>query len=506
MNSLGIPILSITTYLPLLGALVILILVRNSDRAARWIALVTSGVAFILSSYLLLAFNGAEKGMQFVERASWLPQIGIQYFMGVDGISVLFVFLTGLLSVIAIIASWDPIKTRVKEYYIALLLLETGMFGVFVALDFFEFYVFWEVVLIPMALLIGVWGHGRRIYSAIKFFLYTLAGSLLMLVAIIALYFEHGALTGTYTLDVLQLAGVPYPGIFQFFVFFAFFLAFAIKVPLFPFHTWLPDAHVDAPTAGSVILAGVLLKMGGYGFLRFALPILPDATHAFAPYIIGLSVIAILYGAYITLVQKDLKKLIAYSSVSHMGFVMLGIFVFNTAGMQGAVMQMFSHGLVTGGLFLVVGVIYERLHTREISELGGVATPMPAYGALAAIFMLASMGLPGMSGFIGEFLVLVGTFQTNIALAVVTTLVVIVAAAYMLWMFQRVFFVGKPKDDKPLIDINWKEGLTLVPLAVGTIAVGVYPAPLLNLMAPAVQTILQQVGTHGPAVSSLFLH
>lgn len=506
MNSLGIPILSIITYLPLLGALILLIFVRNSDRLARWTALVTTGIAFILSIWVLLSFNPSETGMQFVERATWLPQIGIQYFLGIDGISVLFVFLTGLLSVIAIIASWDPIKVRVKEYFIALLVLETGMFGVFMALDFFVFYVFWELVLIPMALLIGVWGGGRRIYSAIKFFLYTLAGSLLMLVAIIALYFQHGAMTGEYTLDVLRLAGVAYPGIFQFFVFFAFFLAFAIKVPLFPLHTWLPDAHVDAPTAGSVILAGILLKMGGYGFLRFALPILPEATHAFAPWIIGLSIIAIIYGAYVTLVQKDLKKLIAYSSVSHMGFVMLGIFVFNTAGMQGAVIQMFSHGLVTGGLFLVVGVIYERLHTRQIAELGGVATPMPAYGALAAIFMLASMGLPGMSGFIGEFLVLLGVFQTNIALAAVTALVVIVAAAYMLWMFQRVFFTGRPKDDHPLFDISWKEGLTLVPLAALTIAVGVYPGPILDLMAPAVQQILEQVGAQGPVVSSLFLH
>lgn len=505
MNNLGIPVLSIITYLPLLGALAILLLARNNDRATKWVALATTGLAFLFSIWVLLTFDASMAGMQFVEQVTWLPQVGIEYFMAVDGISVLFVFLTGLLSVIAIIASWDPIKVRVKEYYILLLLLETGMFGVFMALDFFVFYVFWEIVLIPMALLIAVWGGGRRIYSAIKFFLYTLAGSLLMLVAIIALYFQHGAITGTYTLNVLELAGVSYAPLFQMLVFAAFFLAFAIKVPLFPFHTWLPDAHVDAPTAGSVILAGILLKMGGYGFLRFALPILPDATMAFAPWIIGLSIVAILYGAYVTLVQKDLKKLIAYSSVSHMGFVMLGIFVFNVQGLQGAIIQMFSHGLVTGGLFLVVGVIYERLHTRQIAELGGVASPMPTYGALAGIFMLASMGLPGLSGFVGEFLVLVGIFKVSIVLAAVTSLVIIVSAAYMLWMFQRVFFTGRPKDEHPLMDITWREGVTLVPLAVLTIFVGLYPVPILNIMAPAVDQILQQLSVNGPIVSGLFI-
>jgi NADH-quinone oxidoreductase subunit M len=380
------------------------------------------------------------------------------------------------------------------------------MLGVFMALNFFVFYIFWELVLIPMALLIGIWGGGRRVYSAIKFFLYTLVGSLLMLVGIVALYFEHGNLTGVFTLNVLDLYNTPYGMVFQILVFFAFFLAFAVKVPLWPLHTWLPDAHVDAPTAGSVILAGVLLKMGGYGFLRFSLPILPKAAVAFAPWIIGLSVIAIIYGAYVTLVQKDLKKLVAYSSVSHMGFVTLGIFMFSMYGLQGAIVVMFSHGLLTGGLFLVVGVLYERLHTRQISELGGLATPMPAYAAMAGILMLGSLGLPGLSGFVGEFLVFLSVFQNYWVLAVIVVFVVILAAAYLLWMFMRVFYLGKPKDEHHiLIDLSWKEGVTIAPLVALALFVGVYPAPLLNLVAPAVQQILQAVGTQGPAVASLFI-
>lgn len=504
MSNSGIPILSIMTYLPLLGVVLIMVVGKLvGDRGSKWIALLTSTASLAVSLYVLLGASFATHEMQLVEQQIWLPGIGIEYHMGVDGLSGLMVLLTTLLSVIAIIASWTPITTRVKEYYIAMLLLEVGMLGVFVSLDFFLFYVFWEIMLIPMALLIGVWGHGRRVYSAVKFFLYTLAGSLLMLVAIIALYFQYAQQTGTYTLNVLALTNppTPYPFAFQWWVFLAFFIAFAIKVPLFPFHTWLPDAHVDAPTAGSVILAGVLLKMGGYGFLRFSLPMLPDAAYAFAPMIIGLSLVAIIYGAFVALVQKDLKKLVAYSSVSHMGFVMLGIFVFNLQGIQGAVMQMFSHGLVTGGLFLLVGMVYERLHTRQIADMGGLGTRMPAYAAFFGIFMLASVGLPGLSGFVGEFLVFLGAFKANWMIGVVASIVIILAAFYMLWMYQRVV-MGEPKESHAgLPDVDWREVVTLVPLAVLILVVGFYPAPFLNMVDPTVKHILDQVTPHATNVA-----
>ncbi|MBA2752871.1 MAG: NADH-quinone oxidoreductase subunit M [Chloroflexia bacterium] len=441
----GFPILSTIAYLPLLGALAIFFIPRVSQDTSRRIALGASALTFVVSLLLLFRFDRNAE-FQFQETVSWLPGLGVSYALGVDGIAVLLIALTTLLSLIAIIWSWDTVNKRTPEYYIALLLLETGMLGVFMALDLFIFYIFWELMLIPMALLIGVWGSTNRVYAAVKFFLYTLFGSLLMLVAIVATYQSYFNDTGIRTLNVLELQNGDYGRTFQFWVFAAFFAAFAVKVPMFPFHTWLPDAHVEAPTAASVILAAVMLKMGGYGLLRFNLPLYEQAARDWAPAIVVLSIIGILYGALVALVQPDMKKLIAYSSVSHMGFVTLGIFVFNLQGLDGAMMVMLAHGFNTGGLFLLVGVIYERAHTRQISAFGGLATRMPAFSAYFALFMFASIGLPGLSGFVGEFLVALGTWEYNPVAAVFTFAVVIFAAWYMMWMFQRVVFGRAPGE------------------------------------------------------------
>jgi len=535
----GIPILSFITYAPAVGALIIFFWSRATPRAARWIALASTSVAFILSLLMIFSFNRNLPSMQvsgkpqFSEVAHWLPAVGVSYRLGVDGISALLIVLTTLLSLIAIIASWDPINTRVREYMIAMLLLETGMLGVFVSLDLFLFYIFWELMLIPMALLIGIWGSSNRVYAATKFFLYTLAGSLLMLVGIVATYQSYFNQTGIHTLDVLELAKGHYGHNFQMWVFAAFFISFAIKVPMWPFHTWLPDAHVEAPTAGSVILAGVLLKMGGYGMLRFNLPLFPEAARSWQPYIIVLSIIAIIYGALVALVQPDLKKLIAYSSVSHMGFVTLGIFAFNAQGMYGAMIVMISHGLVTGALFLIVGMIYNRGHTRLIRAFGGLATNMPIYAAFFGFFMLASIGLPGLSGFVGEFLAILGSFESYRWAGAIAMVIVILSAWYMMWMFQRVVWgraAGEPPDaNDPVLrapvpdlpeerlrpvmggsgadehfidprtfkDINWKEIITLAPLALLTIWVGVYPSTVMEFVKPALQAILMPFGGSG---------
>ena len=445
------PILSVLTYVPALAAIAIMFAPKASTSLPRQIALAASLVSFVLSLVVLFAFDRNAE-FQFTERRVWLEDLGVTYFMGVDGIAVLLVALTTLLSVIAVIWSWDTVRTRQREYFIAMLLLETGMLGVFLALDLFIFYIFWELMLIPMALLIGIWGSANRVYAATKFFLYTLFGSLLMLVGIVALYQAYFNRTGERTLDILKLQeGVglgAYGGTFQFWVFAAFFIAFAVKVPMFPFHTWLPDAHVEAPTAASVILAAVMLKMGGYGLLRFNLPLVPEGSEDWAPIIISLSIVGIIYGALVALVQPDMKKLIAYSSVSHMGFVTLGIFIMNQQGMDGAMMVMLAHGFNTGGLFLLVGVVYERSHTRAIAAYGGLASRMPAWAAYFAIFMFASIGLPGMSGFVGEFLVALGTWEYNRLAAVITFSVVILAAWYMMWMFQRVVF-GRASGQAP---------------------------------------------------------
>jgi NADH-quinone oxidoreductase subunit M len=447
------PYLSALTFLPMLGALVIFFIPRISQGAARSIALLTSLGSLLISLVVLFRFDPQapfEAGVTvpFQERIEWGREIGASYFLGVDGIAVLLIALTTLISVIAIIWSWDTVNTRVRVYYIALLLLETGMLGVFVALDLFLFYIFWELMLIPMALLIGIWGSTNRVYAAVKFFLYTLFGSLLMLVGIIATYWAYYQQTGTLTLDVLQLMQGGYDTTFQIWVFLAFFIAFAVKVPLFPFHTWLPDAHVEAPTAASVILASVMLKMGGYGMLRFNLPLYPDATRFWQPWVIALSVIAILYGAFVALVQPDMKKLIAYSSVSHMAFVTLGIFVLNIQGSDGAMLVMLAHGFNTGALFLLVGVIYERAHTRLIANFSGLAAVIPTWAGFFVLFMLASIGLPGLSGFTGEFLVALGAWNYSPWIAAPTFAVVIFAAWYMMWLTQRVVW-GRPKGVMP---------------------------------------------------------
>ena len=441
--------------------------------------------------------------------APWIPLFGIQFKLGVDGLSLVLVVLTTTLSWIAILASFGPIKDRIKEYMVSFLILEVGLIGVFVALDLFLFYIFWEIVLVPMYLIIGIWGGGNRIYATIKFVLYTLVGSLLMLVAILATAFAYQAATGQLgqrvrLRDAARFAttGAGFDGPLQLAAFLAFFLAFAIKVPMFPFHTWLPDAHVEAPTAGSVILAAIMLKLGAYGFIRFALPLFPGAAHTFAGVIIALSLIAIIYGAIVALVQPDLKKLVAYSSVSHMGFVTLGIFVFNEQGMQGAILQMVNHGLITGALFLLVGVIYERTHDRTIAKMGGISTPMPAYAVAFGFFAFASAGLPGLSGFVGEFLSLVGAFLFNPWVAAVATFCMVLAAAYLLWMYQRLFF-GEVSDfisglGHHLTDLSAIEILTLAPLAALVVVFGIFPGLLLDLIAGSVANVLDDVASQPP--------
>jgi len=503
-----LPILTIVTFLPLAGAIVIGLLPRG---AARPLALGTALLTWVASLLLLVGFapSPVAHRFQFVEVADWIPLFGIQYKLGVDGLSVVLVVLTTTLMWISILASFRPIQERIKEYMVSFLILEVGMIGVFVALDTFLFYIFWEVVLVPMYLIIGIWGGANRIYATIKFVLYTLVGSLLMLVAILATAFAYqagtGSWVGAFDFEALRqyAATAGFADGLQLFAFAAFFLAFAIKVPMFPFHTWLPDAHVEAPTAGSVILAGVLLKLGGYGFIRFALPLFPAAAQAYAPAIILLSLIAIIYGAIVALVQPDLKKLVAYSSVSHMGFVTLGIFIFQPQGMQGAILQMVNHGLITGALFLLVGVIYERTHDRTIARMGGLSAPTPVYAAAFGFFILASAGLPGLSGFVGEFLVLVGSFDYQPAVAGIAALAMILAAAYLLWMFQRVAF-GEPSDflrglGHHLTDMTPVEILTLAPLGALVVVLGLFPGLVLEIIDGSVAGALADVTPVPPA-------
>ncbi len=488
------PILSIIVFLPLLGAL-FLWLVPMPAKAQRMTALLFALANFLVSLTLWFGFDRTQHDFQFVEIARWIPQFGISYHLGVDGISLLLVLLTTLLSTIAILASFSAITEKTRSYYAFLLVLETGMLGVFVALDLFFFYVFWEAMLIPMYFLIGVWGGQRRIYAAVKFFLYTMFGSLLMLVAIIFLALAHKAETGVLTFNLLELYGTHLSRIQELLLFSAYALAFAIKVPLFPFHTWLPDAHVEAPTAGSVILAGVLLKMGTYGYIRFCLPLFPHATQAAVPWIMALAVIGIIYGALVAMVQPDLKKLVAYSSVSHLGFVMLGIFALNVQGLQGGLLQMVNHGLSTGALFLLVGIIYERRHTRLIEQFGGLTAVMPLFAACFMIVTLASVGLPGTNGFVGEFLILLGAFAHSKVYGVIAASGVILAAVYMLWMFQRVMF-GKVThaENEKLKDMNGREFATLLPLLVLIFWIGIYPKPFLDTMSASVLHVLDQTG------------
>jgi len=485
------PLLSLITFLPLVGALFIL-LVRGEEEAvsrnARYVALWTSLITFILSLFLWFGFDRESADFQFVEKVEWLPSLGLTYHMGVDGISMPFVLLCTLLTPICILSAWEVIKVRVKEYMIAFLVLETLMIGTFCALDLLLFYVFFEGVLIPMFLIIGVWGGPRRIYSAFKFFLYTLVGSLLMLIAMLAIYF----LGGTTEVPAL-IAGLRISEDVQFWLWLAFFASFAVKMPMWPVHTWLPDAHVEAPTAGSVILAGVLLKMGGYGFLRFSMPMLPVATDFFTPFIFALSVIAIVYTSLVALAQEDMKKLIAYSSVAHMGFVTLGLFTMNQQGIEGAIFQMLSHGVVSAALFLCVGVVYDRLHTRDIARYEGLADRMPSYAIIFMIFMLASVGLPGTSGFVGEFLVIVGAFQANTWVALLCASGMVLGAAYMLYLYRRIFFGAITKADlKRLPEVNLREKLIFAPLILLVLWMGIYPASFLDIMSPSVEKLIQQ--------------
>ncbi len=483
------PILSLITFLPLLGALLIFFLggakQEDLDKNAKSTALFVSLFTFGLSLFMYSMFDNTNGGFQLIEHKQWFANLDISYRLGVDGISVLFVLLAAFLTPICILASWKSIKHHIKEYMIAFLILETMMIGMFVSLDLVLFYVFFEGVLIPMFIIIGVWGGANRVYSAFKFFLYTLLGSVFMLLAVIAMYLYAG------TSNIEILLNTNFPAEMQFWLWLAFFASFAVKVPMWPVHTWLPDAHVEAPTAGSVILAGVLLKMGGYGFLRFSVPMLPVATVEFTPLIYSLSVIAIIYTSLVALVQKDMKKLIAYSSVAHMGFVTLGIFTMTENGINGAMFQMLSHGIVSAALFLCVGVVYDRLHTREISRYGGLVNNMPRYATVFMIFMLGAVGLPGTSGFIGEFLSLLGAFEVNTTVAVLAAIGVVLGAAYMLYLYKAVIFGPLDKEDvKKMEDLDKREITIFLPLVAIVIWLGVYPSVILDTVNPAVQKVI----------------
>jgi NADH-quinone oxidoreductase subunit M len=497
------PLLTLVTFVPLIGVAFILV-ARGEEavvaRNARWIALWTSLVDFLLSIVLWVEFNPNTAAFQFVERAGWTNLGGFRfgYHMGIDGISLFFVLLSTLLTLISVIASWDAIRTRVREYMVAFLVLETLMVGMFCSLDFVQFYVFFEGVLIPMFLIIGIWGHQNRVYAAFKFFLYTLLGSVLMLLAILAVYFQDGST------DIVVALNHSFPAGLQKWLWLAFFASFAVKVPMWPVHTWLPDAHVEAPTAGSVILAGVLLKMGGYGFVRFSLPMFPIASHYFTPLMFTLSVIAVIYTSLVALAQTDMKKLIAYSSIAHMGFVTMGIFAVTSEAVTGAVVQMLSHGLVSAALFLCVGVVYDRLHTREIARYGGLADRMPAYAFVFMAFMLASVGLPGTSGFIGEFLILIGTFRVNTLECTLAATALFLGAAYMLFLYRRIIFGTITREDvRGMLDLSLREKVVFAPLVVLVLWMGIYPMPFLRPIQTSVDHLVHQVTAANAAAGIL---
>jgi NADH-quinone oxidoreductase subunit M len=488
--------LSYVLFTPLAGLLVLLLIPGRHKNLIRVWANLAAFAGFLVSLPLVSRFDKTASSFQFVERASWIPTLGVQYLIGIDGISLLLVMLTTVVGFLAILSSWTAIDDRVKEYYAMFLLLQTGMIGVFVSLDFFLFYVFWELVLVPMYFIIGVWGGPRKLYAAIKFFLYTLAGSVLMLLGILTLYFQHAQQFGAYTFEISELMKLDLPLGMQQWVFWAFFLGFAIKVPMFPFHTWLPDAHVEAPTAGSVILASVLLKMGTYGFIRFSLPLLPKASAdgAIVKILVALSLVGIIYGALVSLMQQDWKKLVAYSSVSHLGFCTLGIFALNPNGLAGSVIQQINHGISTGMLFLVIGLIYERRHTREIAEYGGLAHVMPKYAIIFAIAMLSSAGLPLLNGFIGEFTILQGAFEANRAWAAFAVMGVILGAAYLLWLYQRTM-LGQVTNAKNLhlSDLSFREVIVFVPLIIWAVWIGIYPKPYFDILEKPVAQIMERV-------------
>ncbi|MFB0516625.1 MAG: NADH-quinone oxidoreductase subunit M [Candidatus Neomarinimicrobiota bacterium] len=499
-------LLTLTIFVPTAGAGIILFLRESRRELIRQVALWTSLVAFVLSYFLFKGFEFTS-AFQFIERAPWIPNYGISYHVGIDGISLLLVMLTSFITPVTILSSFNAIQRRVKGFMVALLVMETGMLGVFAALDLFLFYIFWEAMLIPMYLIIGIWGGENRLYASIKFVLFTMLGSLLMLVAIFSLWSQGNAQLGYPTANYLELTGLRLSHTTQIWMFLAFALSFAIKVPLFPFHTWLPDAHVEAPTAGSVILAGILLKMGGYGFLRYCLPLFPEATAQFTPLIVALAVVGIIYGALVAMAQPDMKKLVAYSSVSHLGFVVVGIFALSLQSVSGGIIQMVNHGLSTGALFLLVGIIYERTHTRQIADYGGLASRMPRYAAVFVIVTLASIGLPGLNGFVGEFLIIVGSFKTQPVAAVLAVLGVILSAIYLLWLVHRVFFgpqAGAVKVTKEagegwgLIDLTRREWAVMLPILVMIVMLGVYPQPFLKRIEPSVTTL---VNTYQQAVA-----
>jgi NADH-quinone oxidoreductase subunit M len=495
-------LLTVSRALPLAGA-ILLLLVPNRDGSRdgviRWLALALSLAAFAATLLIWARFDSTSADFQMVERIPWIPAFGIDYYIGIDGISLLLVVLTGFLTPIALLSSWEGIEKKVKEFSVFILALEAAMIGVFISLDLFLFYVFWDAMLIPMYFLIGIWGYDQRIYAAIKFMLYTMAGSVLMLIAILALAYMHSESPGGYTFDLLKLYALEIPVATQRWLFLAFTVAFAIKVPLFPFHTWLPDAHVQAPTAGSIILAGVLLKMGTYGLVRFAFPLFPAAAHEFAPWIAVLAVIGIVYGALVAMVQPDMKKLVAYSSVSHLGFVVLGICAMNVQGVQGAVYQMLAHGISTGGLFLIVGMLSDRRHTRLISEFGGLKNSMPRLTAAFLIITLASIGMPALNGFVGEFLTMLGAFLWDPRFVVVAGLGVILSAVYMLWMFQRVY-LGTITNEKnaTLPDLQPREWASVLPLCALAIAMGVFPSLFLAPMELSVKKVVERVQSAQP--------
>src|SRR5580765_486655 len=487
-------LLSIILFTPLAGALLLLLINKKNENAIRWIANIVTLIGFAISVPLWFWYQPSGAQFQFVERAPWIPSVGAEYFLGVDGLSTLLILLTTMMGFIAILSSWTAITERVKEYYVFLLILQTGMLGAFMSLDFLLFFLFWEVMLVPMYFLIGIWGSANRLYSAIKFFLYTLVGSVVMLLGILALYFYNHQVTGVYSFDVTAFHKLNIPADLQWWVFIAFFLGFAIKVPMFPFHTWLPDAHTDAPTAGSVILAAVLLKMGTYGFIRFSLPILPDATRTFTPMVAFLCIVGIVYGALVALAQKDWKRLVAYSSVSHMAMVMLGMFSLNPVGITGSIVQQLNHGISTGALFLIVGIVYERRHTREISEYGGLSKVMPVYAAIFLIMTMSSIGLPTLNGFIGEFLILQGVFVANKIWAAFAASGVVLGAAYMLYLYQRTMFgkIENPKNEG-LLDLNQREFATFAPLIVLAVWMGLYPTPFIDRLKSSVDHIMLRV-------------
>ncbi|MBF0536682.1 MAG: NADH-quinone oxidoreductase subunit M [Nitrospirae bacterium] len=487
------PILSLLIFIPILGGGLMALISRRQETLIKWIALVVSSFTLLLSVPLFKNFDKGSAQLQFVERSVWIESWNVQYYVGIDGISVLMVLLSALTAILCVLISWNTIKDKVKEFFIAIVLVEGSMIGVFCSMDIFLFYIFWEAMLIPMYLIVGIWGGNNRIYAAIKFFIYTLVGSVLMLIAIIILY-VHG---NTFDLTSLLTLHLPYK--LQLLLFWLFFAAFAVKVPMFPLHTWLPDAHTEAPTAGSVILAAILIKMGAYGFLRFSLPLFPQAAIALTPTMLTLSVIAIVYGGLICMVQSDFKRLIAYSSVSHMGFVTLGIFSLNINGIEGGLLQMINHGIVTGALFLCIGIVYDRTHTRQIADYGGLASVMPIFSALFIVFTLASIGLPGTNGFIGEFLILLGGFARSPIAAIIASSGIIIGAIYMLWLYQRVFFTAINEKIRGLKDVTPLEIVILLPLLVLVLWIGVYPETFISMLNTSVTALIDRV--HGNALN-----